>query len=52
MKGWSELAGRWQAGLIKEFAAGDREAAREVVHVSLRKAADLFVATFWAEDPG
>jgi DNA-binding GntR family transcriptional regulator len=49
VKGWTELAGRWQTGLIKEFTAGDREAAREVAHVSIRKAADLFVQTFWSE---
>jgi DNA-binding GntR family transcriptional regulator len=50
VKGWSELAGRWQTGLIKEFTAEDREAAREVVHLSLRKAADLFVQTFWSAE--
>jgi DNA-binding GntR family transcriptional regulator len=45
--GWGELAGKWQVGLIKAFATGTREGAREVAVTSITKAADLFITSYW-----
>jgi DNA-binding GntR family transcriptional regulator len=48
VKGWNELASRWQAALIKEFATGDREGARRVSIECSQESADLFVKAFWS----
>jgi DNA-binding GntR family transcriptional regulator len=49
VSGWVELAGRWQTGLIKQFATGDREAARAVATTSITKAAELFISAYWRD---
>jgi DNA-binding GntR family transcriptional regulator len=46
--GWTELAGRWQAGILKEFKSGTREKARQVAVSNITRAGELFILSFWA----
>jgi DNA-binding GntR family transcriptional regulator len=49
--GWNEVAEEWQAGLIAEFTSGDAEGVRRVVSASCTKSAELYIATFWPDEP-
>jgi DNA-binding GntR family transcriptional regulator len=46
--GWADLAGRWQAGVLKQFKSGDRERARDVAVSNIHEAAELFIALVWS----
>jgi DNA-binding GntR family transcriptional regulator len=49
--GWTDLAERWQAGVLSDFRNGTREGARDVATTSIQKAADLFILSFWTDKP-
>jgi DNA-binding GntR family transcriptional regulator len=48
VNGWADLAGRWQAGILSEFAAGTREQAREVAMSCIHRSGELFILSFWS----
>jgi DNA-binding GntR family transcriptional regulator len=48
--GWPELADGWQAGILKAFVTGSRNSAREVAESNIKKAAGLFIHSYWSTD--
>jgi DNA-binding GntR family transcriptional regulator len=48
VKGWNELASRWQEELITEFTSGDREGARRVSIECSKESGELFVKAYWS----
>jgi DNA-binding GntR family transcriptional regulator len=50
--GWNELAEEWQRGLIGQFTNGNREGARAVVADCCARSAEIYIATFWPDEPG
>jgi DNA-binding GntR family transcriptional regulator len=49
--GWYELAADWQAGLLKAFTRGTPDNARKVVADCSSKAAELYIAALWPDEP-
>ena len=47
IKGWREIAGNWQVGLINQFVGGNRAGAANVATTSIDRAADIFIDDVW-----
>jgi len=47
--GWTELASRWQAGLLEQFTHGTREGAEQVARSSVITASQLFIDSYWID---
>jgi DNA-binding GntR family transcriptional regulator len=47
VKGWREIAVRWQRSLMREFKEGDRRTASAVAVSCIEKTADIFINDVW-----